>query len=97
MSKVDLDVHFYRHGFRSGLALQHSRRKTILFHRSNGILIKGIGKRASHVDLLRLALLVDDAGHEDDAFLALPGRKFRVRSDDESGGGDRPSYLVRVR
>lgn len=76
--EVDLDVHFDCDRFRCGFALQHSGRKTILLHRSNGVLIEGVGKRANYVNLLRLALLVDGAGYDNYASLVLSRRKFRV-------------------
>jgi hypothetical protein len=65
--------------------LQHSRRKTILLHRLNGLPIIIIRERANYMNLLRPALLVDNAGHNNDASSCLSGWKFRGGSRDQSG------------
>jgi hypothetical protein len=49
------------------------------------------------MNLLRLPLLVDDAGHNNDASSCLFGWRFGVGSRDQSGRGDGAAYVIGLR
>jgi hypothetical protein len=63
----------------TGFALQRSGLKTILLHRSNGVPIKSMRKRADHDNLLGLALHVDDAGYDNYRFFLHVGTQGQER------------------